>query len=661
MGAMATDALTVGKSTIISKEDHSLVETLVFQQVVPSLLRICLEYGVHFRGVEQNNQKCDSKLDGNSECEIKVNESIRYFIENEKLERPLGWFAENSSYYRKSYMKLDTTSLIEIIPRVTDIKHDNKDESFIQLFKSLREIKYLRNKVIHENEVAFCEDKINLISEKISSVVVQLGKLFGISDKDLDRINKHFEKEIEEIMAEGNQKTNEDKLIGKIKQSLLEEIPEKWAQIVTKTMKTLTLSDNRLQVCLSDMFYETDFEVLSDFNNLGSLDPQDRKSFPCTDIMSSTNFANIDIIEGDPGSGKSTFLKKVCLEFCKNLESNADVQFKSISSYDLMFHFNCQETLNVNSFWQLFKAMFRGTAENFPEQWVMKALRDMKIIVAVDGIDACNTTSEELVKDTVQNFSDCETVKFLITTRPGFSNKVINQFHSQAIKPRVLNIKPIIDIKEQKIFIHRVIKQLPEINAEELLLAYNESKAELHANFVRPIDLILFITLFHCCSDEIQKVSQKLDLMRLTFKMMSKNISLKLSTVENFSTRTSWIMEMIGRYSLQWIQNKTYEFDETIFDDQAYEIFNKLGFANDGVDEVSVDDLLRCVFQQQERATRYTKTFSFFHHSLQEYFASRVLTEKLVDNTLDLTQNRSLKLILQELTGQEVQKEDFYR
>ena len=656
MAATTTSAVCVMKNTILAKENNSLVNTLVFNQVIPSLLRLCLEYGVHNRGSDQVNGNLVHKDNGTSKWVEKIDKRIRDFVQNEEMERPFGWFAKNSTHYRKSYLELDATSLIEIIPKVTDIENNIKIEHFMQLTRSLKGIKYLRNKVIHEKEVAFSEDKIGLISEKINSVVNQLGHIYDISDTEFDRIKKHFEKEISEISAKGNQNTNEDTLIGNIQRCLLQEVPEKWAQIVTQSMKSLLLSDNRLQVCMSDIFHDTDFEVKSDVNNLGSLDPQDRKSFPSSDIFSSKNVANLDIIEGDSGSGKTTFLKKLCLDFCKKIDNNAHLQFKSISSFELMFHFNCQETLNTNSFWQYFTSVFRGTAENFPEYWVIRALKDMKILIAVDGIDECNEASEELIKDIIHNFSDSEKVKFLITTRPGFSKMVINQFHFQTIKPRVLNIKPIKEIKEQEIFIKRVINQLPEINGEEIMRVYNDKQVVLQSLFVRPIGLILFITLFHCCSDEIKKESQKLDLMQLTFNMLSKNIAGKLSTVVNSLQRASLIMNMTGRYSLQWIQNKKFEINEAVFKDLKLKVFKELGFINDGGDEVSIDSLLMCVFQRQESAARNRTIYIFFHRSLQEYLASKVLTEKLLD-----TRGGSVLEILQELTGNDVRREDLNR
>ena len=656
MTAMIAATATVTENTILPTEDHgSVVTALVFNQVIPSVLRLCLEYGVHNRGVDPYKRNYVRKVDATIEWDKKVDETIRDFVQDEEMDRPHGWFAKNSSYYRKTYMELDTTSLIEIIPKVTDIKHNSKSKSFIQLFNSLKELKHLRNKVIHEKQIAFSVDNISLISENMSTILDQLGHLFDISENEVDMLKSQHQKEIKDICFIDDQKTSVSKIIFQIQKSLVREFSEQCSEMFVKPMKSITLPCNVGQVSLSDIFHETDLDVISDPNKSDSLNPRERKTFPCTDIFSRKHVSIIDIIEGDPGSGKSTFLKKVCLEFCKKNENNVDLQFKSISSYEMMFHFNCHETLNINSFWDFLKTMFRATTENFSEYCVIRALRDLKTIIAIDGIDECNQASEELVKDIIRKLSDADKVKFLFTTRPGYSKMIIKEFDSQAATPRLLNIKPIQDIKEQEIFITRVIEQLPKINGKETLKAYKDQQAELRSILVRPIDLILFITLFHCCSDEI-KVSQKTDLMQLTFNMLSKNISVKLPQVDKYKQRASMIMKMTGRYSLQWIQNKTYEVDEEIFNEISYEVFNKLNFANDGVDEVSVDSLLMCVFQQQQCAARNITTYSFFHHSLQEYLASKIFTEKLVDRRVE-----TVLEILEDLIGQVVQKEDLNR
>ena len=632
------------------KECHLLVNTLVVNEVIPSVLQLCLEYGVHNKEVDQNIRNFVHRDDTDPEWSEKVDKAINDFVQNEGRERPNGWYEKNHMKYQKSYKELDTTNLMEIITKVTHIKHDNKNSSYLQLFQKLKELKDFRNIVVHEMEVAFSEAKIDHIYDKVNAVLDELANLFDLKSNELVFMKQEFEMAIEKIKDKDNQQANTDKLIHQIQQSLINEIPPRFWEIVQETMTTLTLPLSDTQISLSDIFHESDFEV-KPVHSKGSTGY--RNSFPCTDIFSEKDVFAIDIIEGDPGSGKSVFLKKVCIEFCEN--KNISI-FKSFSRFQLMFHFNCRERFNASNFYQYFTDTYRATAENFPEVWVIRALRALKIIIAIDGLDECNEESEALVHDIIRNFSDSKTVKFLITTRPGFSKRVVEQFKSKATKYRVLNIKPMQDITEKQQFIKRVIKQMPEVNENDILNTFKNKQRELHSHFVRPIGLMLFVILFRYFPHKIENLSHELGLMQLTFDAILQNMTERMPKVVNSSIRAYLIMEMSCRYSLQWFQNKTYEIKQENFQALEREIFLDLGFAKDGKVEVSVAAVISCVFLQQKCTTGTSAIYDYFHRSQQEYLASKALTEKLMK-----THSGTLLEILSGLTREDVNREDLKR
>ena len=605
-----------------NNEDYQSLRNMnIVLKLLPHLLQLCLECWVLDRAPSAAEFIRDDYTD--SVWSKKVETVI-------KLTK---WYDRRKNIYI-NYRGLDVTNTMETF---TEVTKKEKNQSNQQLFKSLNDIRTLRNDVIHNRGICSSPTTMSEISAAVDKTVEELGKVFSLSSKEVILFQGIFQAEIHEIS-----KANEFELIDKIKQCLLHEVLRKWSQIVSKSMKSITLPESNGQVCLSDIFHAPDFEVISDPYKPGDHDP--RNSFPCKDIFSPENVANVDIIEGDLGSGKSTFLKKVCLEFCEIEKRNSDFEFSSISSYELMFYFNCHETtLNSDSFWKYFMTKYSEVAKQFSEYWVIKALRDLKIIIAIDGLDECNTASEELVKDIIEIFTDSDKVKFLITTRPGFRKKVLKQFESQTIEPRVLNIKPIQDIKDQEKFINRVIDQLPEVNAEEILKAFNDEQPKLNSHFVRPLGLILFITLFNSVNDKNRKLSYELDLMEHTFQRLKENMSDRMLKVVNCDERATLIMEMVGRNCLHWVQNRTYQINDSMFDMLKCKAFKEL-FANDGGSEVSVASILSCVFPQQE-CTNKTKTYNFFHQSQREYLASKVLADKLVH-----TRNGTVREILQELT-----------
>ena len=573
-----------------------MVNTHVMNEVVPSLMQICLELRVH------RQSRGTNKFDYQDEAT---------FLKVENDIRASAWF-KNLEFDYQHYKKLDVTNLMEVINHISEIKNKTS------LYQLLNKITKLRNEVTHNREIRSSPQTLDQISEMVREIVENL---FGTSETIL--FLPMFQKKINNISNKFDQKKIGKKIIDTIKQSLHKEIKEKWVKVVIKSMEFITLPLTDCKVPLSHTYFETDFEVISDTNNDNNCEYQSRKSFPCTDIFSLKDVSNVNIIEGDPGSGKSTFLKKVCLDFCTN---NNKSKFKLLPSYSMMFHFNCKEIFTVNSFWQYFEKMYTDTAKFFPEYWVMKTLRELKTIIAIDGLDECNETSKKLVTNIIYNFANFEMIKFLITTRPGFSDDVVKQFDNQNTKYCVLNIKPIQEIKDQEKLVKMVLKGSPNINAKDILTTLRGKQIELKSHFVRPSGLVLFIALFHKHSIKIKQFSHELGLMQLATDELLKNLSDRIPNRVSCKARAKSIMEMMGQYSLQSVQNQN-DLNEKKYEELKSDVFEKLHLAKDDGTNVSVDSLMSCVFQQKKLMNE--TTYNFLHEGQREYLASKILTEEL--------------------------------
>lgn len=626
----ARDSATAGKIMIFNNEEtyHYVVNCRVVNEVTPIVLRLCLECLIHMRC--PRNDEYDHQDDTRSTWCQKVEQAIRRSK----------WYEDNKIFH-KNYKKSDVTNLIGIIKGIIGI---TIYKEYSTLWLLINQINTLRNKVTHADRICSDPDTKERIHNNLNDIVLLLGELFPCHQHPPIFFQNMIQMKISEICPE-NEKLNEKILIGELKQLLLKEFPEQWSKIFMRPMKSITLPCNAMEVSLSDIFQETDFEVISDPNKPGCLNPKKRKTFPSSVIFSQKHGASIDIIVGDPGAGKSTFLKNVCLEFDEK-------QTDDIKSFEMMFYFD--KNTNKNSFWEFFSSTCSESAKNLPEALVIRALTDLKIIIAIDGFDECNTASKIFVKDIIQTFLISKTVTFLITTRPGSTKEIVEKFESQGVKPRVLNIKSIQDKKKQEKFIKRVIAPLPDINEKEILDAFRVEWAELNSHFVRPIGLISFIALCH----KSKKPSHELDLNQLMYCKVQEKMSERIPKRNNCKHRANSIMVELGKCCLHWIQSNQKTIDETIFDNISREIFNKLGFANDGAEEVSVDSLLSCVFQHQEHTANNAKTYIFSHHNQREFFASKMLTTQLME-----TSSRSVLEIFQQLTPLylEVKEEDFVR
>ena len=411
----------------------------------------------------------------------------------------------------------------------------------------------------------------------------------------------------------------------------------------------------------------------------GPLDHQDQKTISCTDILSTGNGPNINIIKGDPGSGKSTYLRMMCLEFCKNNST-----FKSISSYDMMMFFNCRDRERIDNFWQyLCETHYKETTHNYPgKEDVIATMKEMKMIIAIDGLDEANESTKALVRDIIHHFGGSETVKILITTRPGFSKNVEEQFDKNAIQYRVLNIKPIEAINDQEKFIRKIVKQIPEINIDRIIKTFMAKREALYSHFNRPLGLILFIELFQHFPDKIEKVTYGRSLMELSYDLHIQNMGERMPDVISNPTECSRsILELLSRKSLKLIQNNCFEIDHEHYISLTVECY-KMN------DNIPVQSVLSCVLIKRKCAkTEMTAIHDFSHRSQQEYFASKVLSAKLCQEYsannnsttgkktissilvkplrlftgMKKASNGDLIRVLRELTGEKVEEKDLQR
>ena len=593
------------------------VSTRSVVEVMTDVMRLCLEYGVQ----------------GNEDEATNVEEAIRGF---------------SKVFKDQKYTDLDIASLFLLIPKVTKISPNNLNVNFQQLYSSLEDIKNIRN-TIGNNGTYFANRMIE-ISKKIERIVDQMGMCFKIEPRTLSLIKEKFRKKTCNI--ENPIRSREKELNTIIALSVIKENREKWAPMMMKSVEFDTLPIINIKIRRSDIFHATGFEVLSAHNTHGISDSHILKTISCADILSVENRTNVFIIEGNPGSGKSTYIRMITLEFCKNCVKDISLIFTQIESYGIMMLINCRDRENIRSFWQFFELHFPDIAHIYQEnKWaVMTALRETKMIIAIDGLDEANESTATLVGDIIHHFAGSDTVRFLITTRPGYGKNVKKQFDKKTVEYRVLNIKPIENIDDQQKFISRVIKMIPSINKEEIMKTFEAKRDELSTHFHRPICLMLFIALFLRFPEKTCNLSHEVSLMQLYTEMLLKEMSERMPHGFDDRQNTLQVMKKIGQKSLWLIQNNTYEIDQNNFDTLSEECckLNEI---------IQIEKVLSCVFLKRKCSqTVHSATHDFYHRSQQEYFASKVLTHKLVN-----TRGGTVLQILQDLTGEDVQEADLKR
>lgn len=648
---------------VIRKTDvyYNLVNRTCVDQVICDVMRLCLEYAVNNRHVYPNGRIYIHKHDNPVKWSERVGETIKEFFLKSAITLSNEWYKKNIKKFQTHYMELDTTNLMEIMTRVTDIRQDSNDIGMKILWQHLRALKEIRNGVIHEKNYAQSKDVVSLVQQEVIKIIHHLERLFFINSHIINTMKINLKKNINEITC--SEQTDEDKLASVVEHFIIKENDEMWKPLIMSSMKYEKLLFD-LNILLSDVFHEICFEVISvhfyGCTYLSSI----HETIVCSDILSTKSCSNccIEIIEGEPGSGKTTFLKMMTVEFCKQ---KVDSIFKSICNFSMMIFINCEENDNIGSLWQYLKTHYRKTVQKFTKELVIETLKNTKMIIAIDGLDQATESTIALVEDVIHSFEGSETVKILITSRPGFFKLVLKHaFHIPGNRYRLLNVMAIEKVKDQEKYITRFINEMPTLNYKDIMTIFKVKQNELDSHFRRPLGLNHFVTICHKFPDELQKLTNDQSLFNLTYHWVVQNMSERIpETIDNPAQCSRLIMKITGRHCLQMIQNSTYKFDQ--------EFYSKLTNSCYEINQNIPVGLLSSVIEKRPRAksifSNESQLFKFSYHSMQEYLASKMLTEKLLEEysssniTPDAAPGKSLVRILRSLTSEPVVEKDLVR
>ena len=579
-----------------------------------------------------------------------VEETIKEFVQIEK-EKKSEWFKRHGRNFKKSYLKLDTTNLMHIIPRVTKINQFNESSSPLSLEYSLHQIKNIRNDVVHVNEnVTYAEDTLKEISDLVDEIIDRLGELFEIESSKVVESKHSFHKEILDI--KNNQKPQERKIIIAIQQEVRKQKHDgKWKRMIINSMNLEKHQFRTLKVSLNDIFYDTVYDVIKDYTNPVGYRDETLETIACKDILSSNDTININIIEGYPGSGKSAVLRLICHEFCS---ARGSTKFETLSSYAMIISISCQNKENIGSVWKYLQTYYEEITHIYPEKYVISALKQLKIIVTIDGLDESNEISTSLVNDVVNHFGDCKDARFLITSRSGFSNHFEKLCEMKGLTYRVLKIKTIDSIADQEQILRSIIAKLPDINKDKIIETFREKQIEFKTHFVRPPGIIQFISLFDLYPEKMHHLTNELDLMQLSYKQFLENMSdrIRKCVRHNYEEWSRLFMKNISRFSLKWIHHDIYEIDQNHFNelkDECFEIEN--------VKKIPVYSIISCVFLERKCFEESNTVVRNFHHPRQQhYLASTIVTQRLCKSC-----SGTILEILQEITGQRTVEKDLRR
>ncbi|XP_047477470.1 uncharacterized protein LOC125031059 [Penaeus chinensis] len=125
------------------------------------------------------------------------------------------------------------------------------------------------------------------------------------------------------------------------------------------------------------------------------------------------NAADVMIVVGDGGMGKTTYLKYLMEMWIKDPSS-----VPGLGQVELLFYIECRNP-SIASLDQLIRNLLHDTPRNINVEYdyVRETVLHMQILILIDGFDEVNEASRQVIQEVLHLPGD--NVRLLLTTRPG--------------------------------------------------------------------------------------------------------------------------------------------------------------------------------------------------------------------------------------------------
>ena len=553
------------------------------------------------------------------------------------------WISDNKNKLVKDHKTYDVSLLCPLIIQIYPKLSSSLKESLLQG-------KYLRNRVFHERfTTAKLPNTLLDIETTALDIVREVCKHYEKSQDEEDIKLRWVEKLIKEVRE--SKYIDKEKRYQNVHHKLDTDAVEEMYNKIYKPLEKQFLPPSDIQVSRDAVFYYPKLKLLNCEEE--HVDDDTMVSIHKILNVPESEDSKFSFIVGDPGIGKSSLMKQICLVFCDK-KKNSD--FRSCYVYQTLFYFSCREKSYAN-IRQYLNGMYSETTKDLDIEDVLQVIKDRKVLVLIDGLDELNEVSKELVHDALNHLKWCKEVKFIITCRCGFELELEKLFKRDQLKYEVFKMMPIDSVDEQINFLLKYQAAIPEILSPNLL----EEFKKLHrfrSHFTIPLFLSLFCHLFLNRYESLKNITHEGSLMQeiLNLSIIKLTKRLKFILCVNAIEITQDIVRIVSSISAYCLHRNMYELNE-----DAYDLVKaKIREINS---DVPLDNCMSSFFQKRISVYSHDEGRYYFHHkSQQEFYTSKIIVETLKKEQAHncAVKNNAFLHVLSDLVEQTVRATDLY-
>ncbi|XP_047739498.1 uncharacterized protein LOC125178839, partial [Hyalella azteca] len=352
------------------------------------------------------------------------------------------------------------------------------------------------------------------------------------------------------------------------------------------------------------------------------------KIFSYTKIFEA--YEKVMVVTGVAGSGKTTLVKNIVLQFFISEQGAADY----FRSFNQLIFYECMDrtSLTLND---VILQHYKDLCIELGKENVLLALLRLDVLFIIDGFDEVNNVSKNVVIEIFEMIwgSNC---RVLITTRPhAVMKKLVPLLKNYDVSFTQYEILPLTKLADQLEFLRRYEKSYSDgTPTGEMTRSFESMNEDVRSQFCEPINLVHFCEMYKHFPEVISSWQTPKDIAPHKLRLYRELARTKLADFidEDLDVLLNSLFAVVGAAALDLLSDNVSILPEA----ELIGIKEKCQVLPKGNNKVDPAVVLSVVLTEHKpiglnKGSRY----EFKHKSEQEMFAGHYIIQRIIGGSAD--------------------------
>ena len=600
-------------SSLGDSETYRYLNIYAVHELIPKTFRLVLQWGQKIqKDPQEDYYKYLSRV-----CSRKImRECFNTCDENQ-----LGYASDTSGFDATLLFKLIQVTCVKLKPRKDPVWCQSGDD---QMECLLYKLKCLRNSVCHDiSSGSTCPQLFTNICACLIKICKMAGDFYNI---DTQTVQNSIDTLNDEINCIGQTKEEQRRMknLYYFRIEGHQESKSHWERHCT-TDVVLFSGETMLR---DQVFHPLEISIRTVSY---SADPRmEQEVMPYSRIVdpwTNTDECSITIVQGEAGSGKTTLSKNIAQQFFQISKREMD----SLQRFDMIHFLECRNR-NFGSLEEFIKKTYPNTCFKLGVDDTVDCLSFVSNLLFIDGYDEHNRSSIAVIKDIFDRMKVMPNYHLVITTRPHALPELSQMLKLEGFEYRVCELMPITQEERKIEFLSRYYKARHSGHemSKNIITSFKNLNPIVKENFfTSPINLVMFYYLYTSVS--AKELTTVADVTVQIFHQYETVLRRKLENegIANLKQLIQDILDQVALYSFETLAKNLISLCEKDIDEIISRCTKTLK-SYEALGSLDVNQILSVIFISKTSPTpEFQMNYQYFHKSIQEMFASRILLKYL--------------------------------